>query len=312
MPIPSCKAAVAVAVLCCSLLAAKATGVRAASACAMSPACWAPAQLRLPAAVPSAGPPVVVAIVDTGIATHPDLAGRVLHGWSVTNRSASSRDRNGHGTEIAGIVAGRAGGVCASCRILPVQVAGRTGAATDASIAAGIDWAADHGARVINVSMAGPCVDPVLEAAVRYATGKGALVVAAAGNAGSTDPTACDAECGGYPAAFADSVPGLISVAATGAGGGLLPSSNRGSWVMLAAPGGAIAPWIDGGYRVVSPGTSYAAAYVSGLAGLTLSVDPTLTAAQLETELRSTARQVPGLPVADGVVDARALLASAT
>jgi membrane-anchored mycosin MYCP len=156
----------------------------------------------------------------------------------------------------------------------------------------------------------------VLEAAVRYAVARNALVVVAAGNAGSTDPTACtvlddSAACGGYPAAFAPTVPGLVSVGATAANGRLLPSSNRGPWVMLSAPGAAVAPWIGGGYRVVAPGTSYAAAYVSGIAGLALSADPDLTARQLESVLRRTARRVPGLEVADGAADARAILTGA-
>jgi subtilisin family serine protease len=188
-----------------------------------------------------------------------------------------------------------------------VQVAGADGAATDADIAAGIRWAADHGARVINVSLAGPCADPVLEQASRYAVAHGALVVAAAGNAGSDDPTACATECGGYPAAYAPQVPGLVSVGATGADGRLLPTSNRGSWVELAAPGAAVAPTLDGGLAAVWPGTSYAAAYVSGLAALAAGRDAGRTPAQLAALLRSTARLAAGVRVAD----ARRLLARA-
>lgn len=311
MPTRLAKAAAAVAVLCCSLLAGTGSSAGFGAACATSPACWPAAQLRLPADLPT-GAPVVVAVVDTGVARLPDLAARVLPGWSVVGSNADVRDRNGHGTEVAGIIAGRAAGVCPSCRILPVQVADPHGAAADTAIAAGIEWAADHRARVINVSLAGPADDPVLEAAVRYAVARNALVVVAAGNAGSTDPRACAAECGGYPAAFAPAVAGLVSVGASGADGRLLPSSNRGSWVMLSAPGAAVAPWIGGGYRVVAPGTSYAAAYVSGLAGLTLSLEPDLTARELATLLRHTARPVRGLAVTDGAADARAILTAAT
>jgi subtilisin family serine protease len=268
-----------------------ALAVLAACGCALAAA---PARGRT--AAPPVRSPAVVAVVDTGVAArHPALAGRVLRGWSALTGHGGTADANGHGTQVAGIVAA----TCADCRVLPVQVAGADGEATDADIAAGIEWAARHGARVVNVSLAGPCVDPVLERAIREAVAAGALVVAAAGNAGSTDPTACAVECGGYPAAFAPQVPGLVAVAATGADGTLLPSSNRGPWVTLAAPGAFTAPTLEGGRRAVVPGTSYAAAYVSGLAGDALAFDPAATPARLRALLVSTARRADGLHVAD-------------
>jgi ABC-type amino acid transport substrate-binding protein len=291
-------AALAAATAAAAALAAGAAATPLEGACGSSPACWPAQQLRL--AANRAASPVVVAVVDTGVAPATVLAGRVLHGWSALG--AAPRDANGHGTQVAGIV----GAVCRSCRILPVQVAGADGSATDADIAAGIRWAADHGARVINVSLAGPCADPVLEQAIRYAVAGGALVVAA-GNAGSDDPTACAAECGGYPAAYAPHVPGLVSVGATGADGRLLPTSNRGSWVELAAPGAAVAPTLDGGTAAVWPGTSYAAAYVSGLAALAAGRGAGRPPAELAALLRSTARLTGGVRVAD----ARTLLARA-
>lgn len=260
----------------------------------------AAAPLRPRAAVPVVrhARPVVVAVVDTGVAArHPLLAGRVLRGWSALTGRAGASDVNGHGTQVAGIVVA----TCGTCRVLPVQVAGADGAATDADIAAGIEWAAHHGARIVNVSLAGPCVDPVLERAIRDAVAAGALVVAAAGNAGSTDPTTCAVECGGYPAAFAPQVPGLVAVAATDADGRLLPSSNRGPWVTLAAPGGFAAPALRGGVRRVIPGTSYAAAYVSGLAGDAASLAPAATPTKLQALLISTARRASGLRVADAL-----------
>lgn len=295
----STAAALAAATATAAALAAGAGATPPGGACGSSPACWPAQQLHL--AVNRTAAPVVVAVVDTGIAPAAGLAGRVLPGWSAAG--GAPRDANGHGTQVAGIV----GAVCRSCRILPVQVAGADGAATDADIAAGIRWAADHGARVINVSLAGPCADPALETAIRYAVFRGVLVVAAAGNAGSDDPTACAAECGGYPAAYAPQVPGLVSVAATGADGRLLPSSNRGRWVELAAPGAAVVPTLDGGSRAVWPGTSYAAAYVSGLAALAAGRDGQRTPVQLAALLRATARVAFGVRVAD----ARTLLARA-
>src|SRR6185312_8190813 len=140
-------------------VAATGTTARAASACGSSPACWPAAQLRLDADRASA--PVVVAVVDTGVAPRSVPASRLLSGWSAA-ADGDTRDANGHGTQVAGIVAS----VCRSCRILPVRVAGPDGTATAAEIAAGIRSAADHRARIVNVSLAGPCADPQLETAI--------------------------------------------------------------------------------------------------------------------------------------------------
>src|SRR5207237_5938938 len=102
-------------------------------------------------------------------------------------------------------------------------------------MAQGIEWAADHGARVINVSLGSVVSDPRLEAAIRYAIGHGSLVVAAAGNSAATDPHACGTgTCGGHPAALASSIPsGLVSVGAVDSANQLYRYSNHGSWVLV-------------------------------------------------------------------------------
>ena len=247
--------------------------------------CWPYALLHLPAGwdVITGSSSIIVAVVDTGVdASHPDLAGAVVPGYNVVAGNSDTSDVNGHGTEVAGVVAARSNngigvaGVCGRCTILPVRVADAGGHMTWADLAKGIVYAADHGARVINVSMGGPASSSTLEQAIRYAADKGALVVASAGNAGSADPTACpgEFECGGYPAALARDIgAGLISVAAVDSSGLLAPYSNHGAWALVGAPGGAETTSFDGGYRDAI-GTSVAAPFVSGVAGLVLSQDP--------------------------------------
>lgn len=174
----------------------------------------------------------VIAVVDTGVdPNHPDLRGRVMRGWDFQNDDPNPYDDDGHGTAVATVAAGagnnRAGiaGVCWRCRILPVKVLNGDGHGTHSNIAAGIRWAASRGADVINLSIAGLNSTVVLEDAINFALRRGAVVVGAAGNWGSSRKT--------YPAAYA----GVISVAATNNVDRLYDWSNRGSWVTLAAPG---------------------------------------------------------------------------
>ena len=136
------------------------------------------------------GAGVVVAVVDTGVAPAPDLAGRLLPGWNVIARSDDATDDNGHGTHVAGTVAEVEGnglaesGVAPEASILPVKVLDSTGAGSDVDVAAGIVWAADHGARIVNLSLGGSEASTVLADGVTYARSKGVLIVAAAGNDG--------------------------------------------------------------------------------------------------------------------------------
>lgn len=162
------------------------------------------------------GRPVVVAVVDSGVdAALPDLKGVVLPGVDLTG-SGSTSDSEGHGTAVAGVIAAIANngiggaGVCAKCKILPIKVTGPNGTADTALVASGIVKAVDKGARVINVSMGAPTTLATLQQAVNYATSKGAIVLAAAGNSGVTTKF--------YPAAY----PNVISVAGSTQRDGLL------------------------------------------------------------------------------------------
>lgn len=229
---------------------------------------------------------VVVAVVDTGVdAGQPDLAGRVLPGYDFVNGDADPNDDQGHGTAVAGVI-GAAGdngfgvaGYCWSCRILPVKVLGADGSGFNSWVAAGILWAVDHGAKVVNASLGSLSDDLTLTAAAQYAAQHGALVVAAAGNDGSAQLR--------YPAAL----PGVLSVGATDPTD--MPYSFSNSGAAVAAPGENVTTGSHGGY-VVFLGTSSAAPVVSGIAGLALSAAPAATAGEITHALEASATPSPG------------------
>jgi subtilisin family serine protease len=230
--------------------------------------------------------PVVVAVVDTGVdASQPDLAGVVLPGVNLVNGDASSADDNGHGTSVAGVVAALAdngiggSGVCGSCSILPIKAMGANGQGDLATVATAIVRATDMGARVIDLSLGGPTGMDALKQAVDYATSKGVLVVAAAGNSGHGAPF--------YPAGYAN----VLSVGATDKLDHLYPWSEHGQWVRVSAPGCNVAPQLHGGYGNFC-GTSSATPLAAGLAGLMLTQSPHATSAQIIAAMQKTARRV--------------------
>jgi hypothetical protein len=161
----------------------------------------------------------VVAVIDTGVSL--PAGSSVLPGVDFVAPGTDAADENGHGTEVAATLARN----CGDCALLPVRVLSRSGAAPWSRVAAGIVWAVDHGASVVNVSIAGPSGSPALHEAVRYAARSGVLVVASAGNTGGTEPQ--------FPAAY----PGVVAVAATDPSGRLADWSSRGAWVDTLAPG---------------------------------------------------------------------------
>jgi subtilisin family serine protease len=240
---------------------------------------------------------VVVAVIDTGVdGQHPDLRGALVPGYDFVNSDANPMDDHGHGTAVAGVIAARAGnhlggaGICWRCSIMPIKVLDASGSGDDTLIAAGIVWATDHGAKVINLSLGGPGASQELTSAIGYATGKGVIVVAAAGNSGTTTQF--------YPAAD----PRALSVAATTVADQRYPWSNFGSWVRLAAPGCNVAPVLGGGYGNFC-GTSSAAPLVTGLIALELSAEPSATPQQMEQAIISAAHPLPDV-VEYGRIDA--------
>jgi hypothetical protein len=255
--------------------------------------------------VGTGAPATVIAILDTGLKPQGlDFGDQLVGGYNVLSGTTDTVTNAGnHGTYVAGVAglaidtASGGAGYCPGCRIMPVQVGSDSGASYG-NMAAGIVWAADHGARVINLSWAGTSQSSTLTDAVSYARGKGAVVFAAAGNSNCDCPT--------YPAA----TPGVIGVAGVGMSGGKAGDSNYGSWVDLAAPEGNMTAWpsINGapGYAPVG-GTSVASPAAAGIAGLLLSASPGLSGEALERVLESSATPL-GFTVAHGEVDAMAAL----
>ena len=205
----------------------------------------------------------LVAVLDTGVSTV-RLTTAVLPGIDLVEADGDADDENGHGTAVAA----RIGSVCPSCTILPVRVLSSSGSAPWSRVAAGVVWAVDHGATVINVSIAGPDGSEGLRDAIAYAVSRDVLVVASAGNRGDATLQ--------YPAAYE----GVVGVAATGAGGKLADWSSRGAWVDVTAPGCSPLPMVLGTYAWAC-GTSFAAPLAAGVAGLARAVDPAASAATI-------------------------------
>jgi thermitase len=209
------------------------------------------------------GSGVKVAVVDTGAdVRHVDLRHKIAGARDLVNKDNSVRDLSGHGTHVSGIIAARTGnregiaGGCPKCRLLIAKVFDGKNTGTLDNFAQAIIWSADHGAQVINLSFTHPLPSKVEKNAIDYARGKGAVVVAAAGNNHTNKHT--------YPAAYLDSV---IAVAATSRDDRRASFSNYGGWVDVAAPGVNVLSTVPSGYASWS-GTSMATPHVSALAGL--------------------------------------------
>jgi hypothetical protein len=263
---------------------------------------WAYAALDLQAAwdVTTGSPEVAIAVVDSGVdPAHPELAGAVLPGYDFVADRPGASPVDGHGTGVAGTAAGRAGnglggiGACPRCSVLPLQVVGAGGIALNEHIAQAIDYAVDHGAAVVNISLIGPNFPPELERAVTRARAAGLVVVAAAGNDATDAPRS--------PAA----VPGVLSVGAVTPEGRQASFSNHGSWVKVAAPECAPIAVLGGGTGV-GCGTSMSAPLVAGVVALERTLAPFASPNELEAWLFRTARATPGSVF--GVPDAEAAL----
>ncbi len=230
---------------------------------------YALAKLRLPQAHRVAtGEKVLVAVIDTRIdAAHPEIAGLVAGSFDATNAAGPPHR---HGTAMAGAIVANARlrGVAPAARVLAIHAFDASGTAVDGTtltILRSIDWAVARGARVINMSFAGPN-DPGLARGLAAARQKGVVLVAAAGNAGPKSPPL-------FPAAD----PNVIAVTATNVDDKLLPAANRGRHIAVAAPGVDIVGPAPGGNYQLSTGTSVAAAHVSGVVALLLERKPDLT-----------------------------------
>ena len=220
---------------------------------------------------------ITVAVLDTGVnANHPDLAPRIVPGWNVYNNTADTSDVYGHGTEVAGTIGActnNGTGVAAvtwNCRIMPIRISATDGSATYSAMAAGLTWAADHGARVANISYMASTSAAVTSAA-QYFQSKGGVVTSSAGNYATFDSSADN--------------PYILTVSATDSNDSLYSWSNTGNNVDLAAPGSVYTTTADGNYGSAA-GTSFSAPIVAGVAALVISQNPNLTGQQVQDVLK--------------------------
>jgi subtilisin family serine protease len=259
------------------------------------PAQYALAKLRLPEAhALSRGSNVIVAVIDSGIdVTHPELKDAIVESFDALG---AKEGPHVHGTGIAGAIVSHARlmGSAPKARILAIRAFGAAANGAESTsfvVLKSLDFAAMHGAQIVNMSFAGP-KDPLVERGIEAAAAKGMVLIAASGNAGPKSPPL-------YPAAN----PNVIAVSATDAYDRLFPASNRGGHIAVSAPGVDIfLPAPDGKYQMTS-GTSFSAAYISGLAALMMERNPQLAPAEVRAILIKTARDL-GLPGRDDLFGA--------
>ncbi|HWP60816.1 MAG TPA: S8 family serine peptidase [Candidatus Acidoferrales bacterium] len=226
---------------------------------------------------------VIIAVIDAGVdSTHPDLNNKLLPGFNFVSNTTDTSDATGHGTAVAGTAAAETNsgigvaGLGWNNSIMPLAVINpSTGTASYADIAEAIIYAADHGAKVINMSLAGSSYSTTLQNAVNYAWSKGLVLVAAAGNKTTSTPY--------YPAALDN----VVAVSATDKYDQLASFSNFGSWIDVAAPGTSIYTTNRGGGYGTWQGTSFASPQVAALAALVFSLNPGLSNAQVVDLIRS-------------------------
>jgi subtilisin family serine protease len=280
---------------------------------------------------------VTIGVIDTGAdLAAPDIAAKAPVIWNTRTGTSDVRDTNGHGTFVAAVAAGSVtnndgiSGAGGDAQLLVVKSGSDGGSFTDMDEAAGITYAIDHGARIINLSVGGPSTSTTERRAIQYAVDHGALVIAAVGNEyAEKDPVE-------YPAALlqpaaSNGVGGTgLAVTASTADGKRAPFANTGSWVSLAAPGEHVFSALSAassalqyprtplggaksGLYGYASGTSFAAPQVAGAAALVWAANPSLTAQQVAQILKETAsghgRWTPELGF--GVIDVASAVARA-
>lgn len=224
---------------------------------------------------------IVVAVLDTGVdANHPDLTGQLVSGWNVYDDNPDTSDVYGHGTKVAGTIAAASNNgigvtsVAWEASIMPVRISQPDGYAYFSTIAQGLIWAADHGARVANISYAASGSLSIQDAGA-YMRSLGGLVTVSAGNSGRNE-------------AFSPS-PSLLSVSATNSGDGFASWSSYGQYVDLSAPGVGIWSTTRGGGYGSASGTSFSSPIVAGVIALMMAANPVLTPSELEDVLLGSA-----------------------
>jgi subtilisin family serine protease len=236
---------------------------------------------------------VLVAIIDSDVDTsHPELDGTIVDSFDTIG---GSHKPDSHGTAIAGLIVAHAKlmGAAPAARILAARAFETVGTSTAGStfnVLKGLDWGAVRGARIVNMSFAGPS-DPAIHRAMESADRNGIVLIAAAGNAGPKSPPL-------YPGAD----PLVVAVTATDAQDKYFAASNRGRYIGLAAPGVDILVAAPGARYQISSGTSFSAAEVSGITALILEHRPNLSPDSVKRILLATGRPLP--PEGAHLVDA--------
>ncbi len=230
------------------------------------------------------GSNVLVAVIDSQVdAGHPELQGVIAGSYDALG--IPDTKGHAHGTGIAGSIVAHARlmGVAPAARVLAIRAFSPTAAsaeATSSAIIKGVEYAVTNGARVINMSFAGPS-DPALSRHLTMARARGVVLIAAAGNFGAKSPPQ-------YPAAD----PNVIAVSATDENDQIFKASNRGKHIAVTAPGvDILMPAPNSDYQVKS-GTSFSAAHVSGIAALILEKKPQLSPDAVRQIIVSTARDI--------------------
>lgn len=230
---------------------------------------------------------VVIAVLDTGVYSgHPDLAGKIVPGWNVVDGNSNTDDVNGHGTSVAGVAAacGNNGlgvaSVAWNCRVMPIRVADSYGVASYSALAAGVVWATQHGAKVVNMSFHIER-NSTLESALSSLRAAGGLAVCGSGNDGSNTGEGNN--------------PYIVTASGTDPDDQISVYSSYGNNVDICAPISSYTLSRNGGYTSAG-GTSYSAPLVAGTAALIMSVNPNLSSADIENVLFQSAddRGAPG------------------
>jgi YD repeat-containing protein len=242
----------------------------------------------------------LVAVIDTGIsATHPDLRSHQVAGWNVLTDTADTNDDNGHGTQMAGIIAQ----VHPQARLLPLKALDGAGVGAVSAVVAAMDRAVAQHAAVILYSFGTDGKSNALLEAIQRAEKSGVVVITAAGNDGQDLATAPQ-----YPAAF--TAANLLTVAASNAKAELADFSNYGQAAQVAAPGVGVKTTTPAHAFTRISGTSASAAYVAGVASRLKAVRPWVSAPTIIQSITRSAQQLPALTgkVSAGLVNANAAL----
>ncbi|MBK4735073.1 S8 family serine peptidase [Noviherbaspirillum sp. DKR-6] len=234
----------------------------------------------------SKGAGVTIAILDSGVdGSHPDLVPNLVAGYNSYDNNTNTADACGHGTAVAGTAAAAmnngagVAGIAGAAKIMPVRVAYFDTSYNEcyayySTVANGLTWAADHGAKIANISYGGVASSSAITSAAQYMKSKGGLVFVSAGNNGTQDSTAPNAS--------------MIVVSASDQNDNLYSWSTYGSFVTLAAPGDVWTTSNGGGYQEWM-GTSFSSPLAAGVGALVMAANPSLTPDSIQNILQSTA-----------------------